>query len=62
MAQASLGDKSFLMLLNHGLLTVGATIAEAFPNMYYFETSCQIQIAAQAGGGKLLQWIRRRST
>jgi ribulose-5-phosphate 4-epimerase/fuculose-1-phosphate aldolase len=51
--QSSLGDNSFLMLRNHGLLTVGASIAEAFRNMYYFETSCQIQIAAQAGGGKL---------
>jgi ribulose-5-phosphate 4-epimerase/fuculose-1-phosphate aldolase len=51
--QASLGNNRFLMLRNHGLLTVGSSIAEAFRNMYFFETSCQIQIAAQSGGGPL---------
>jgi ribulose-5-phosphate 4-epimerase/fuculose-1-phosphate aldolase len=45
-----LGDKHFLMLRNHGLLTVGSTIAEAFLEMYTFEASCMIQIRAQAGG------------
>jgi ribulose-5-phosphate 4-epimerase/fuculose-1-phosphate aldolase len=48
--QADLGRKHFLMLRNHGLLTVGPTVADAFLNMYIFETTCQIQIAAQAGG------------
>jgi len=38
------------MLRNHGLLTVGTSIADAFLAMYIFETTCQIQIAAQAGG------------
>jgi ribulose-5-phosphate 4-epimerase/fuculose-1-phosphate aldolase len=45
-----LGDKHFLMLRNHGLLTVGATIADAFIEMYTFEATCMIQIRAQAGG------------
>jgi ribulose-5-phosphate 4-epimerase/fuculose-1-phosphate aldolase len=45
-----LGDKNFLMLRNHGLLTVGKTIADAFLAMYFFETCCAIQIRAQAGG------------
>jgi ribulose-5-phosphate 4-epimerase/fuculose-1-phosphate aldolase len=45
-----LGDKSFLMLRNHGLLTVGPTIAEAFLMMYLFEATCMIQVRAQAGG------------
>ena len=49
-----LGDKSFLMLRNHGLLTVGATIADAFVLMYLFETACMIQVRAQAGGGELI--------
>lgn len=53
--QADLGDRSFLMLRNHGLLTVGRTIADAFLNMYVFETTCQIQIAAQSGGAELTQ-------
>ncbi len=48
--KADLGDKNYLMLRNHGLLTLGTTVAEAFLAMYTFETTCQIQIAAQAGG------------
>jgi ribulose-5-phosphate 4-epimerase/fuculose-1-phosphate aldolase len=49
-----LGDKSFLMLRNHGLLTVGSTIADAFLFMYTFEVSCMIQVRAQAGGNELI--------
>jgi ribulose-5-phosphate 4-epimerase/fuculose-1-phosphate aldolase len=48
--QADLGDANFLMLRNHGLLTVGPTVADAFLNMYTFENTCRIQIDAQAGG------------
>ncbi|MGH6648691.1 class II aldolase/adducin family protein [Aquabacterium sp.] len=53
--QADLGTKNFLMLRNHGLLTVGPTIADAFLSMYIFESTCQIQIAAQSGGAALTQ-------
>lgn len=48
--QADLGSANHLMLRNHGLLTVGSSIAEAFLLMYNFESTCQIQISAQAGG------------
>ena len=48
--QADLGTAKHLMLRNHGLLVVGSSIAEAFLLMYNFESTCQIQIAAQAGG------------
>jgi len=48
--QADLGSRTFLMLRNHGLLTLGRTIADAFLSMYIFESACQIQISAQAGG------------
>lgn len=48
--QDDLGHADYLMLRNHGLLTVGKTIADAFLNMYIFETACQIQLSAQAGG------------
>ena len=41
------------MLRNHGLLTVGSTIADAFLSMYLFETVCTIQVRAQ-GGGELI--------
>ena len=49
-----LGDKTFFMLRNHGLLTVGGSIADAFQAMYFFEATCMIQIRAQAGGGELI--------
>lgn len=42
-----LGDKNFLMLRNHGLLTVGETIPDAFLFMYAFEAACAIQLRAQ---------------
>ena len=48
--QADLGQANFLMLRNHGLLTVGKSIADAFLSMYTFENTCRIQIDAQAGG------------
>ena len=51
--QTDLGHADYLMLRNHGLLTVGRSVADAFLAMYLFETTCQIQIAAQAGGDLL---------
>jgi len=48
--QRDLGSKNFLMLRNHGLLTVGKTVSDAFLNMYTFENTCRIQVDAQAGG------------
>ncbi|MCX7890811.1 MAG: class II aldolase/adducin family protein [Burkholderiales bacterium] len=48
-----LGDKRFLMLRNHGLLTVGRTVAEAFVAMYFFEKTCEMQVRALAGGARV---------
>jgi ribulose-5-phosphate 4-epimerase/fuculose-1-phosphate aldolase len=48
-----LSDKSFLMLRNHGLVTVAPTIPDAFVFLYFFEAACMIQVRAQAGGGEL---------
>ena len=48
-----LGDKRFLMLRNHGLLTIGRSVAEAFVGMYFFEAACTIQVRAQAGAKEL---------
>jgi ribulose-5-phosphate 4-epimerase/fuculose-1-phosphate aldolase len=48
-----LGARRFLMLRNHGLLTVGRSVAEAFVAMYFFEATCMIQVRAQAGGQRL---------
>jgi len=50
---ADLGQNSFLMLRNHGLLTVGPTVADAFLFMYLFEATCMIQVRAMAGGTDL---------
>ncbi len=52
--QADLGNANYLVLRNHGLLTVGSSVADAFLSMYVFETMCQIQLAAQSSGGELL--------
>jgi ribulose-5-phosphate 4-epimerase/fuculose-1-phosphate aldolase len=51
---SDLGDKTNMILRNHGLLTVGKTPAEAFLSMYILERACRIQILAQSGGGTLL--------
>jgi ribulose-5-phosphate 4-epimerase/fuculose-1-phosphate aldolase len=52
---ADLGPtNNYLMLRNHGLLTLGRSVADAFLAMYFFETVCTIQIRAQAGGGELI--------
>lgn len=45
-----LADNTYLMLRNHGLLTVGETVADAFVYMYAFEKACTIQVRAQCGG------------
>jgi ribulose-5-phosphate 4-epimerase/fuculose-1-phosphate aldolase len=46
-----LGPTSKAMILrNHGLLTLGASVREAFELMYYLDCACQIQVDAVAGG------------
>lgn len=52
---ADLGDNLALILRNHGLLTVGEKISDAFLMMYALETACQTQIMAQSSGGDLVQ-------
>ena len=43
-----LGTSNYAILRNHGLLTLGPTLAEAFNYMYGLERSCQAQLAAMA--------------
>lgn len=52
--QRDLGNHSALILRNHGLLTVGATIADAFLFMFNLQRACEIQVAAQSTGTPLL--------
>ena len=47
--QAAMGDANYLMLRNHGLLTVGKTIQDAFLQMYIYENTCRIQVDAIGG-------------
>ena len=51
---ADLGERAFLILRNHGLLTAGATVADAFLYMYLLETACQTQLLAQSAGVELI--------
>jgi ribulose-5-phosphate 4-epimerase/fuculose-1-phosphate aldolase len=50
---ADLGDGDALILRNHGLLTVGRTIGEAFNWMHRLELACRTQLAAMATGEKV---------
>ena len=43
-----LGQKSIMVLKNHGLLTTGETIAEAFMKLYTLESACKVQLMARA--------------
>ncbi len=48
-----LGDKNWMVLRNHGLLTVGHTVAAAFFHMYNLERACRVQVAARGGGAAI---------
>lgn len=48
--QDDLGDKNHLLLPNHGALTVGPTIGDAFMRMYDLQKACEIQLMLQASG------------
>ena len=50
-----LGDKHSMILRNHGLLTCGETVADAFLFMYILQKACEVQIRAQSGGGELIR-------
>lgn len=49
-----LGDKSVMLLRNHGGITTGKTVCEAFIASYYLEKACQFQILAQSAGAPLV--------
>jgi ribulose-5-phosphate 4-epimerase/fuculose-1-phosphate aldolase len=51
---ANLGAFNYLLLHNHGLLTVADTIPDAVSRMYLFESACAIQIRAAASGTELI--------
>jgi len=47
---ADIGDKNAMILRNHGTLTVGATVAQAFLRMYFLERACEAQVHMLAAG------------
>jgi ribulose-5-phosphate 4-epimerase/fuculose-1-phosphate aldolase/MFS family permease len=49
----ALGNKSVLMLRNHGVLVTGHSVAEAFERLYFLERACQAQVLALSTGGRL---------
>ena len=49
-----LGGHMALILRNHGLLTVGPTVADAFLAMFNLQRACEIQVLAQSGGAALV--------
>ena len=49
-----LGPHRAMILRNHGLLAAGRTIPEAWGEIYFLERACQAQVAALAGGCKLV--------
>jgi ribulose-5-phosphate 4-epimerase/fuculose-1-phosphate aldolase len=52
---ADLDDKFVLILRNHGLLTCGRSVGEAFKLMHNMERSCRAQLALQAAGADIVR-------
>ena len=50
----SLGENNVMILRNHGLLTCGESISEAFMLMYYLDRACKTQIDAESTGEELI--------
>jgi ribulose-5-phosphate 4-epimerase/fuculose-1-phosphate aldolase len=48
--QKDLGEKNLMLLRNHGTLTVGRTVAEAFLRMYFLERACTMQVRTASLG------------
>jgi ribulose-5-phosphate 4-epimerase/fuculose-1-phosphate aldolase len=51
---ANIGNKNLLILRNHGLLTCGRSIPEAFYNMWALQRSCEVQVACDATGKTII--------
>lgn len=51
---ADLGDKSVMLLRNHGMVTCGRSVAEAFKLMHNLERSCRAQLAIKASGAEII--------
>ncbi|WP_371373769.1 class II aldolase/adducin family protein [Thalassotalea aquiviva] len=52
--QDNLGSNNHLLLRNHGALTLGATIGDAFMRMYDLQRACEIQLMLQASSQEIV--------
>ena len=50
---STIGNNSLLLLANHGILTLGQTVADAFDKLYYFERACETYITALSTNAEL---------
>lgn len=53
-----MADRNVLFMANHGVITAGRTVAEAFDRLYFLERACRVQVLAEAGGHPLQQLSR----
>ena len=51
---ADLGDKQVMLMRNHGQLTAGRTVAEAFSLAYFLEEACRLQLEIMQSGGRMI--------
>ncbi len=49
-----LADKWLMVMHNHGLMSAGRTVAEAFYLLYTLENACKVQLDVMAAGGEIL--------
>lgn len=50
---SAIGNNSLLLLANHGILTVGQTVADAFDKLYYFEKACETYMTVLSTNAEL---------
>jgi len=51
---ASLGNNNVMILRNHGLLSCGVTVGQAYAELFNLQRACEVQVMAQAGGSELI--------
>jgi ribulose-5-phosphate 4-epimerase/fuculose-1-phosphate aldolase len=51
---ADLGNKFVMVLRNHGMLTCGRSVSEAFKLMHNLERSCRAQLAVQGANAEIV--------
>jgi ribulose-5-phosphate 4-epimerase/fuculose-1-phosphate aldolase len=51
---AGLGDADIVFMKHHGVMVVGASIAQTFDDLYYLERACEVQIRAESTGRRII--------